>query len=159
MTDIIYSKTDESGLDTIAPLWEKLNEYHKERSRHFKHQFDLMTFETRKQYSLENSRGGALRVDLARDANSGELVGYCISTISVKKQGEIESIYVEPDYRRSGIGDILMQRALSWMDDKSVNRKTLGVGAGNEEVFTFYSRYNFHPRVHILEQVENSDNN
>jgi GNAT superfamily N-acetyltransferase len=117
-----------------------------------------MTFEIRKQNLLEKSGGGALRIDLARDADTGTLIGYCISTISAKKQGEIESIYVEPDYRRSGIGDIFMKRALSWMDIMSVNRKILGVGAGNEEVFGFYSRYNFYPRVHVLEQVENSNN-
>jgi ribosomal protein S18 acetylase RimI-like enzyme len=158
MTDIIYSDTDESGLDTVAPLWQKLYEHHKERSQHFKHQFDQMTFEIRKQNLLEKSRGGALRIDLARDINSRELVGYCISTISVKKQGEIESIYVEPGYRQSGIGDSFVKRALSWMDIMSVNRKMLGVGAGNEEVFGFYSRYNFHPRLHVLEQIENSSN-
>ena len=71
--------------------------------------------------------------------------------------GEIESIYIEPDYRGSGIGDNLMKRALRWMDEYPVDKKVLTVGAGNEEVFAFYSRHNFYPRTTILEQIETGE--
>ncbi len=85
--------------------------------------FAKMTWEIRKKELLEKSRNGAIRVDLARDKNTGVLVGYCVSTVSEKRQGEIESIYIEEDYRRSGIGDNLMKKALSWMDEHSVTEE------------------------------------
>jgi len=157
MAKIEYSETDEQGLDLVGALWEKLLEYHRSLSQHFSGRLDRMTFELRKKGLLKKSSGGAMRIDLARDMNTGELVGYCISTVSGDRQGEIESIYIEPDYRGSGIGDNLMKRALRWMDEYPVTRKVLAVGAGNEEVFAFYSRYNFYPRATILEQTETGE--
>jgi ribosomal protein S18 acetylase RimI-like enzyme len=99
-------------------------------------------------------KDGLIRVDLAREKAADTLVGYCITTISRDNQGEIQSIYVEPEYRKYGIGDALMNLCLHWLDEHAVIKKVLGVGAGNEEVIEFYSRYNFYPRTIILEQVE-----
>ena len=103
---------------------------------------------------LEKSKNGVIRIDLARDINRGELIGYCVSTVSEERQGEIDSIYIEPDYRQSGIADNLMKGALKWMDECSVTKRILHVSVGNEDVFGFYTRYNFYPRTTILEQVE-----
>jgi ribosomal protein S18 acetylase RimI-like enzyme len=157
MARVKYTQTDEQGLDLVAELWQKLLEYHKSLSQHFSGHFNKMTFRLRKEELLKKSREGAMHIDLARDMNTGCLVGYCISTISRERQGEIDSIYIEPDYRGSGIGDNLMKRALRWMDEQSVTKKVLGVGAGNEEVFAFYRRYSFYPRTTILEQVETEE--
>ena len=151
---IQYLENDKQGLDLIGPLWEKLKEYQKVRSQHFPDHYAKRTFDQRKMDLLEKAESGALRIDLARDLDAGELVGYCVSTISGDGQGRIESIYVEPNYRQSGIGDNLMQKALHWLDGMQAKTKMLIVGAGNEGVFTFYSRYNFHPKHITLEQVE-----
>jgi diamine N-acetyltransferase len=103
---------------------------------------------------VDKSRGGALRIDLARDRKTEEYIGYCVSTLTGEKLGEIESIYIEPPYRRSRIGDSLMQKALRWMDENQVKRKIVGVAEGNESVFAFYRRYGFYPRITVLEQKE-----
>ena len=157
MARIEYTETNEQDLNLIAVLWQKQLEYHKALSQHFSEYLDKMTFDLRKMGLLEKFREGAICIELARDTDTGELVGYCLGTISGDRQGEIESIYIEPDYRRSGIGDNLMNKALRWMDERSVVRKVLGVGAGNEDVFAFYGRYNFYPRTTILEQVETGE--
>jgi len=154
MARIEYEATDGQGLDLIDALWCKLKEHHKILSLHFAEYLARITFDQRKKELLDKSREGALRIDLVRDVDTAEIVGYCVSTISGNKQGEIESIYVESDYRQFGIGDNLMKRALRWMDEQSVTRKTIAVSAGNEEVFTFYSQHSFYPRVTILEQTE-----
>ena len=151
---IEYLETNQQGLDLIGTLWQKLIEYHKTRFKHFAEHLERVTFDLRKKELLEKTRDGALRIDLAKDMNTGELVGYCVSTVSGNRQGEIDSIYIESDYRQSGIGDNLMKRTLRWMDDMQVTKKILVVGAGNEEVFAFYSRYNFYPRSIVLEQVK-----
>jgi ribosomal protein S18 acetylase RimI-like enzyme len=155
MVKIEYTETDEQGLDLIGPLWQRLLEYHKSRSpRYFLGRYAEMTLSRRNKELLDKAVKGRMRIDLARDMDTGELVGYCISTISGDRQGEIESIYIEPGYRGAGIGDNMMKRALRWMDDMSVTKKILEVGAGNEDVFEFYSRYNFYPRTTIMEQVD-----
>ena len=155
---IEYTETDEQGLDLTYDLRQKIIEYHKARSpKYFYERYAGMDVGRGNKLLLEKVVKGGIRVDLARDADTGELVGYCISSVSKDRQGEIESIYIEPDYRGSGIGDNLMKRALRWMDEHSVTKKVLGVGAGNEDVFAFYSRYNFYPRTTILEQVETEE--
>jgi ribosomal protein S18 acetylase RimI-like enzyme len=153
MANIEYIEIDEKDFDLTETLRQKLIDYHKERSEHFSERYATMNVSQRNQVLLEKATSGGIRIDLAKNADTGELVSYCISTISKDKQGEIESIYVEADYRGSGIGDELMKRALRWMDEHSVVKKILEVGAGNEEVIAFYSRHNFYPRTIILEQV------
>jgi ribosomal protein S18 acetylase RimI-like enzyme len=157
MANIEYTETDRQELDLIVPLWQKLNEHHRLRSLYFPGHYNRMTWDLRKKQLLEKSRDGAIRIDLARDGNTEALIGYCVSTISEKRQGEIDSIYIEEGYRRHGIGDNLMKRALSWLDDLSVKGKMLEVASGNEEVFAFYSRYDFYPRSTIMRQVETKE--
>jgi diamine N-acetyltransferase len=155
---ITYTQMGAEGLDLVAPLWMKLRLHHKERVPEiFKDNFGRVTFESRKKQLLEISLKGAILIDLARDNNTGNLVGYCVSSITENKQGEIESIYIEKDYRRMGIGDRFMKKALEWMDARDVTRKIIGVAVGNEEAFGFYAKYNFYPRVSILTQVETKE--
>jgi ribosomal protein S18 acetylase RimI-like enzyme len=111
-----------------------------------------MTFERRRQ-GLIDKAGGGLLVDLARDAETNQPVGYCVTTISDERVGEIDSIYVEREYRRHRIADTLMKRALSWLDGHSVLRRVLTVAGGNEQVLEFYARYGFYPRSTVLEQI------
>lgn len=151
--DIEYLEKNGSELDMIKPLWEKLLEYHRDRSQYFSEYYASINFELRKQTLLEKSRDGAIRVDLAIDKERNQLIGYCVSTLSGEKQGEIESIYVEPEYRGSGVGDNLMRKALAWMDINQARKKILSVAQGNESVMGFYRRYKFYPRITILEQV------
>ena len=152
--EIQYEASNAKGLDLVEPLWQRLNQYHLERSRHFSHHYATRTFAARKAEMLNKSKGGFLRTDLARDSETESLIGYCLSTIAEDGLAEIGSIYVEPDYRRAGIGHNLAARALQWMDDAEAKRKVLSVAAGNEDVFAFYSRYGFYPRSIVLEQVD-----
>jgi ribosomal protein S18 acetylase RimI-like enzyme len=154
MANIEYIETDRQGLDLIVPLWQKLNEHHRLRSLYFPGHYTRMTWDLRKKQLIDKSRNGSIRIDLAKDGNTEALIGYCVSTISEKRQGEIDSIYIEDGYRRHGIGDNLMKKALKWMDEHSVKGKMLEVASGNEEVFAFYSRYDFYPRSTIMRQVE-----
>jgi ribosomal protein S18 acetylase RimI-like enzyme len=152
---INFIDTDEKDLDLIAPLWEKLKEHHTNRAHEvFKEQFGSMTFQERRQDLLRKSRNGFMLVSLVKDRSTDTLLGYCVSTISENKTGEVESIYVEKGHRRRGIGEKLMERALAWFDDHAVDRKVIAVAGGNEEVFPFYRKYGFYPRVTILTKGE-----
>jgi GNAT superfamily N-acetyltransferase len=84
-------------------------------------------------------------VDIATDKSTGKAIGYCVSSLSVKKVGEIESIYIEKEYRRCNIGDKFMKTALAWMDDRGAVNKIIGVVEGNEEAFGFCQKILFLP--------------
>lgn len=115
-----------------------------------------MTFEKRKYDLLKKSLFGEMRVDLAVDEASGCVVGYCVSSLIGEKIGEIESIFVNVDYRGLGVGDSLIKNALSWMDKEGAAEKIVEVGDGNEQAFGFYARYGFLPRKTVLKQVKKS---
>jgi ribosomal protein S18 acetylase RimI-like enzyme len=151
---IEYAEKGKQGLDSIAPLWEKLREHQRIRSQHFSEHYARRTWKQRRAELLQKSESGGLHVDVATNSDTRKIIGYCVSTVSSDRQGQLESIYVEPSNRQFVIGDQLMRRALTWMTEMRAKTKTLIVGVGNEEVLKFYSRYGFYPKHITVEQVE-----
>jgi ribosomal protein S18 acetylase RimI-like enzyme len=149
---ISFITTDQREIDRVEPLWLKLNEYHKERSLHFKARYDTARFEKRKNELLQKSHPNPLNIQLAVD--NQVLIGYCVSSVTTGGKGEIDSIWVEKAYRGRGIGDVFMQQALHWLEVLKARRKTISVGGGNESVFGFYRHYGFHPLVNTLAQIK-----
>ena len=148
---IKYVNGDGGMLDEIKVLWETLNRHHLSVSPYFKDYYLTLTFEERKRAILQRASGGEVRVNLALDA-SGELVGYCVSSIDRWLTGEIDSIFVGAKYRGQGIGRALMEKALAWLNGKGAKKKIVSVAVGNEQAYVFYSRFGFLPRRTLLEQ-------
>ena len=153
--DIAYTVTDGEGIDIVASLWEKLNEHHGRLSQHFSFDYPGRTWDNRKQELLREAAD--LRVDLARDIDTGVLVGYCISSITTDRLGEVDSIFVESDYRRCAIGYRLLQYALNWMKELSVTRIIVQVLVGNEEAHPFYNKHGFLPRTTVMMRIDEND--
>lgn len=137
-------------LDETAGLWEQLKSHHVSHSPHFGEVYARKTFAQRKEGLLAQGTGG-LHVILVR--SSGVVVGYCISTVSSDSIGEIDSLFVSPEYRGQGLADSLMKMSMAWLQDENVRRVRLSVAAGNEQVFGFYARYGLFPAKIILEQM------
>jgi ribosomal protein S18 acetylase RimI-like enzyme len=72
---------------------------------------------------LKKVQGGKIRVDVAIDEVSDEKVSYCVSPVGISRVGEIESIYVEVNYRGRGIGDTLIRKGIGWIDAKCAESK------------------------------------
>ena len=130
----------------IRPMWEKLNEWHGHLSTHFKDHFKTFSFEERIK-QIENKKSFAIFVAQTEQ----ELVGYCITSIE-SETGEIDSIYVNPEYRQKKIGERLLLKAESWLKSKHVVKYQISVVQGNESVFEFYSRQGYHPKCTVLEK-------
>jgi ribosomal protein S18 acetylase RimI-like enzyme len=139
-------------LDVTKPLWEKLNDHHKGKAKYFNKTYEDRKFEDRMKKFIEdpNLIVGLL---LAKDATKNQYVGYCISSINTEMQGEIDSIFIESDYRGLGIGDKFMTLSLEWLNNHNVKQKILVVAGGNEQALGFYEKYGFHTRTLVLEQV------
>lgn len=147
---IVYITGSMELLDAVGLLWEKLNAHHVAQSPSFGEDYAMRTYAWRKAGLLKKDWN--LRVELAQETETGNAIGYCISVIT-PEAGVIESIFIEAEYRRQGIGDALMQHALAWMDEHDVSMKRVVVAVGNEEAFGFYQRYGFHSRHIVLQQV------
>jgi ribosomal protein S18 acetylase RimI-like enzyme len=141
-------------IDAIGSLWNKLREHQQSLSPYFSDHYERRSWKSRKADLVRKSESGGFHADVVIDGKMKRIVGYYVSTISTDKLGRHESIYIEPGFQKSGIGNKLMQRALDWMDKKQVKTKTLTVGVGNEKVLGFCSRYGFYPKHIIVEQVK-----
>jgi diamine N-acetyltransferase len=149
MEDIQFSVLTPADIDLIRPLWEKLNEMHRERSPFFSGEYEALTFEKRKEKLLGGGRT-EWRAEVARTAPGREIVAYCLSSITRDLEGEIDSIYVEPAWRRFRVADTLMRHALGWLDGRGAVSKRVSVAAGNEQALPFYEFYHFYPRYIVL---------
>jgi ribosomal protein S18 acetylase RimI-like enzyme len=137
----------------IQDLWKELRLHVKGHTEHFKDQFDKMPFDDRKTFLLSKSKGGNLHLDLVKD-NEKKIIAYCICTITNDKVGEIDSIYIKEEFRLQGIGNLLVKRAIKWMDENRAISKKILVTVGNDEAIRFYKNYGFQPRSLILEFIE-----
>jgi len=138
-------------LEYVSPLWDKLNNHHKNKSINFKEKYEKLSFKERSNGFLIPKKDN-ININLVKDKDKKIYVGYCISTINNGLVGEVSSLYIEPEYRTYGIGDELIKRAIKWLDDNNVNKKIIGVAVGNEDVLKFYERLGFRSRTIILEQ-------
>lgn len=135
--DIVIEVLEKEQIDTIKPLWEALNKHHEAQSVHFKQRFQHFSFETRKGALLSKEK---LYILTAKD--KGKLIGYCIAG-KTDHEGEIESLYVESDYRKSGIGKQFIRDSIKWLENQNVDEIILKVAAGNEQVVDFYRTFGF----------------
>lgn len=150
--EILYIATDADSINDVAPLWELMKQHHVERSTHFKSDMEAKNWKDRREEMLHHADGGRLRVDLAYHDNN--VIGYCISVVNKEGQGEVEYIYIDPDYRKQGIGSSLINRADTWFNLLGVKTCVIAVAAGNEEVFPFYAKLGYHPRATILSRLQ-----
>lgn len=81
------------------------------------------------------------------------IIAYCISTME-KEVGEIDSLFIEEEYRKNGLGKKLIRNATKWLKSKRCKRILLAVADGHEDVFNFYMKNGFYPRFTYLELKE-----
>jgi ribosomal protein S18 acetylase RimI-like enzyme len=152
MNNFHYVEGGRKLLDLVQPLWEKLNKHHEAQSNYFADRFKNLTFDMRKNKFI-NDDTSKVRIDLIKDVDQDTYIGYCISTVNKELVGEIDSLYIEQEYRKYGFGDKLMKSALEWLDSNQARIKIIGVAEGNEKALEFYQKYGFYKRRVILEQI------
>jgi ribosomal protein S18 acetylase RimI-like enzyme len=137
-------------------LWDKLNDHHMRTSTHFEAYYGIFSFEQR----MEKFEDPDLRVridialiddDLSRRPKN-LMIGYSLSSVTKRAEGELDSLFVDREFRRMGIGTSLAKRAFAWMDKEGALSKSLSVVYGNEEVLPFYRKFRFYPSRMELNQ-------
>ncbi len=145
--DVVLKTLKVSELGRIEPLWNSLRLMHLALSSHFKEYFAQQTFERRcrKFRSLPEEH---VHIAAAED-ESGALVGYCICSVR-DETGELDSIYVEPEYRGRGVGRNLAESGLAWLKQKGCRYIDVLVAEGNEAALPFYEKLGFCVRGTVL---------
>ena len=151
-SEFAFRIVEAEGIDAIRPMWEKLRAYHSRLSWRFARDMRQLTFEPRKQEFLAKAAAGKFHLEIVGAISNNTDVGYCISSLSAEGRGEIDSIFVEEDFRGRGIGTELITRALAWLDKMGASSKFVTVAYGNEDAVSVYRRFGFYHRTILLQQ-------
>lgn len=127
-------------IDEIAPLWCKLNDLHRSLDVSISWQPRVGTWDDRKSELIKKCACGYL---LQVVMNDDVQIGYCISTVSKERIGEIDSLYIDPHGRKQGIGTQLVKAALAWFSRQGCENVKLWVHPGNTTAIAFYWRFGF----------------
>ncbi len=146
--EVTYKIGDIGIIDDVRELWGELNLVHIEKSLHFEEHYKSLSFQDRKHLLLKRAREGEVFVIIACDGE--EKIGHCVASVD-EDLGVIESLFVRKEYRKENIGGALIEQALAWLKSKNPRFINLRVAIGNEEVFSFYSKYGFMPRATELQ--------
>ena len=129
-------------LDRVEPLWSQLRRHHADLAPQWSASLLAISFDERR---AELVGKGAVLVSMATWC--GQDIGYCVSTVASDATGEVDSLYVIPSHRGSGIGHELMTVAMDWFARQSVRSIVVNVICGNDDAQRFYARYGFVPRT------------
>ncbi len=151
LSNISILEKDIVEIELIRPLWEKLNSIHVQKSIHFRSKYENFTFSKRMKSIYKKARRGIVKLHMVFDSDTKKYVGYCLSSIE-NNSGEIESIYIENQYRKLGIGGQLIEDALNWFKAKGITNIQIGVVYGNDHALPFYERYGFNIGSYILKR-------
>ena len=84
--------------------------------------------------------------------SSGETIGYCIASID-DLAGEIDSIFIQEQHRRTGVGTELINRALEWLENQECETISVAIAEGNEASIDFYKRCGFSERMIVMQKA------
>ena len=129
-------------LDRVEPLWSQLRRHHADLAPQWSASLLAASFEQRR---AELVGKGRLLVSMA--TSRARDIGYCVSTITSDAIGEVDSLYVIPSHRGTGVGHALMSTAMDWFARQSVQSIVVNVISGNDAAQQFYARYGFLPRT------------
>ena len=79
---------------------------------------------------------------IVTDENSQQLVGYCGFWL-ITDEGHITTLAVDPEYRKKGLGEIMIQKMIETGYEKKVKWFTLEVRASNIPAQNLYYKYGF----------------
>lgn len=96
---------------------------------------------------------GELHIQLVYISKIQEPIGFCITSLSSDRIGEVEALYVLDKYQGNNLGTKLLQTSLQWLEENNALEQKLIVATGNEQVFSFYQKFGFHPGYTTLFRV------
>ncbi|MCB2354223.1 GNAT family N-acetyltransferase [Clostridium estertheticum] len=146
--EIISKQIPIEKMEILREALDKLHKYHNSKSEYFSGDYPRITFEERLEVYRKNAKLGKYRIELLIDAETNNIIGFCIAYIK-RICGKVEVLFVDEQYRRNGLGVKLMSSAMEWFGENHINDIELTVVYGNEAV-SFYQKLGFYPRSIIM---------
>ncbi len=91
--------------------------------------------------------GDGSRTLFVLDRGTGELAGTLYAAVAETPPhiGSLGAMWVDPNVRAQGWGDLLMEAATAWAGRWGASGLTLWLAAGNKGAWRFYQRHGFQP--------------
>ncbi len=143
----------EKHIPEIVELWKEFMDHHKDIDPRFPTRKDAPSNWEKHLRDLMKSQDNQILVALDR----GYIVGYSIAQISRyaplwerETYGVIDSMAVQSDYHRKGIGERMLAKIYEWFESRKIDRIELSVAARNQVGYSFWKKHGFQDYMHDL---------
>ena len=149
MAEVKYRLAEVKDLPAVASQYESLNR--------FFHQFTYRFPEVENlgQVWVESYQRTLGRYSILYVAETAELLaGFCLGRIKRVAPylggvlvGELSDIWVEPDFRRAGLGAELSRLVFAWLKAQGVYSVEVQILEGNQPIWQLYESMGFHTEL------------
>ncbi len=145
--DFIVRRMSRSDADAVTKLWKGTVEYHASIDPRLAVREDAGRSFRR---FLNRSIGASDDVIMLVAESGGRIVGFLIGVIRDQapvfvrsRHGYIVDIYVDPAFRRKGVGRKLVEAAEEWFASRGLDHVRLRVSAANDSGIAFWKGIGF----------------
>jgi ribosomal protein S18 acetylase RimI-like enzyme len=92
--------------------------------------------------TLESIRKAALHRVLEETA-TGAIVAFVVSEEPAADEGYVNTLAVDPKYKRRGLGEALLRWTLAWFQERGLSRAALTVNSDNAPAIALYRKLGF----------------
>ncbi|MFP3172483.1 MAG: GNAT family N-acetyltransferase [Acidilobus sp.] len=145
--NIVIRSMSESDIDQVAELVVRLKSLNEELDPHFKVVPNI--FEVVKEYLAKSIKDDKVVVLVAEDASNKVIAGIIRFELEdrvfyePRLAAQITDFYVRPEYRRKGLGRILMDKAFEEAKRRGAGIVTAIYPADNSIADSFYNKLGF----------------
>jgi ribosomal protein S18 acetylase RimI-like enzyme len=89
-------------------------------------------------------------------SSKDKIIGFCHASITklppkfkIRKEGTIHDMFVLPEYRRAGIGQMLLNKAIEWLSSRNVRHLKIFVHHKNTLGQKAWAKYGFKTRLFV----------
>lgn len=142
-----------SDVQVIVDMERKLLRYHALKSKYFKPVPDAEKKFEKYLRGLIGKKDAAVFVAQSDDKQVGYLIARVFEdppVLKIRRKGVITDIFVERGYRKRGIGQKLIERALKWFRKQNLQFAELSVYVKNISGKIFWKRMGFEDHMTIM---------
>ena len=150
---IKIKKAVQRDIPAMFELCKEMIDFHKERDKFF----TLRAGADKKWFKFITGHISSKKSTVLVAEHNGRLVGHCLAFISeyppvltTKRYGLFQELAVTADYRRSGIGQRLVDEMLKWFRKRRIKRLEVRVSVFNEISTAFWRKMGFKPYLETL---------
>ena len=142
-----------NDLELLQSLWKKLHIYEEQFSDEFDENW---AYSKKGSAKFENRLKGRNSIVFIAE-NNGKPVGFAVVHVSktimrhIDKIGLLEYLYVENDFRKKGVGTMLLRKVKNFLRNKKISRIKLTTFSANSNAIKFYKDHGIDDFVTILE--------